>query len=325
MSDAQPASANRGVYVTLEELQAFRYKARGFSFLPRQPVHSIISGRHASRVRGRGLNFEELRNYMPGDDVRTIDWKVTARLRAPHVRVFTEERDRPAILIVDQRVSMFYGSQRAMKSVVAAEAAAIGAWRVTGVGDRVGAIVFGDEDFDEIRPHRSTRTVHRILSSVVARNNALHVTEGSATNPTMLNVVLDRVAQTAKHDHLVTILSDFDGADDRTTQIITKLSQHNDVLAVPITDPTSVHIPAVGRVVASDGDLQVELDFGSTATRKRLLDYSDKRLAKVLAWQSDLGFPVLPLTTAEETLSQIQRLLGQKRRTATSQTQRGGS
>ena len=83
-------------------------------------------------MRGRGLNFEEIRDYRPGDDVRSIDWKVTARLQKPHIRVFNEERDRQALLVVDQRLSMFFGSRRAMKSVAAAEAAAIGAWRVLG-------------------------------------------------------------------------------------------------------------------------------------------------------------------------------------------------
>ena len=83
-----------GVYVDLDELIALEHKARSVSFLPRQPVHSLLSGRYASRMRGRGLNFEEIRDYRPGDDVRTIDWKVTARLQKPHVRVFNEERDR---------------------------------------------------------------------------------------------------------------------------------------------------------------------------------------------------------------------------------------
>ena len=71
--------------------------AASVSFLPRQPVHSLLSGRFASRMRGRGLNFEEIRDYRPGDDVRSIDWKVTARLQQPHVRVFNEERDRQAL------------------------------------------------------------------------------------------------------------------------------------------------------------------------------------------------------------------------------------
>ncbi len=302
-----------GVYVTLADLIALQYRARGFSFLPRQPVHSIITGRHASRMRGRGLNFEEIRGYLPGDDVRTIDWKVTARFQAPHVRVFTEERDRPSIVVVDQRVSMFYGTKRALKSVAAAEAAAIGVWRVTGVGDRVGAVVFDDTGYDEIRPHRSTRNVHRILSAIVERNNALSAAHQAASKPAMLNEVLDVVAGKAKHDYLVTIISDFDGCDDTTTGIVTRISRHNDVLAVPVTDPTSTELPATSRVVASDGDLQVELDLKSKSVRESLAKFADARLASVMAWQTDLGIPVLPLTTAEEPLSQIQRLLGRGR------------
>ena len=90
------AGPDTGVYVTLEELIRIRYRARGLSFLPRQPVHSLLDGRHASRMRGRGFDFEEIREYQPGDDVRTIDWKVTARTGEAHVRVYTEERDRPS-------------------------------------------------------------------------------------------------------------------------------------------------------------------------------------------------------------------------------------
>src|SRR4051812_20138734 len=107
------------IAVTMEDLIGLRHRARGFSFLPRQPVHSLLAGRHASRLRGRGLDFEELRPYAQGDDTRTIDWNATARLREPFVRVHTEERDRPVILLVDQRLSMFFGSRRATKSVAA--------------------------------------------------------------------------------------------------------------------------------------------------------------------------------------------------------------
>ena len=144
-----------GVYVSLDDLLALEYHGRKVSFLPHQPVHSLLSGRFASRMRGRGLNFEEIRDYRPGDDVRSIDWKVTARLQKPHIRVFNEERDRQTLLVVDQRLSMFFGSRRSMKSVTAAEAAAIGAWRVLGAGDRVGAIVFDDRELTEFRPRRS--------------------------------------------------------------------------------------------------------------------------------------------------------------------------
>ena len=125
------------VYANLDDLIRIQFKARNFSFLPRQPVSSILSGRYASRLRGRGLNFEELRRYLPGDDIRTIDWKVTARTRTPHVRVFTEEKDRSVLLIVDQRINMFFGTRDKLKSVTAAELSALGAWRAIHVGDRV--------------------------------------------------------------------------------------------------------------------------------------------------------------------------------------------
>ena len=117
----------------------------------------MLSGLHASRRRGRGLNFEEMRDYLPGDDIRSIDWKATARTGAAHVRVFTEERDRPALLVVDQRMSMYFGSQHNMKSVTAAEAAAISAFRIFGAGDRVGGIVFDDERSMAVAPRRSRR------------------------------------------------------------------------------------------------------------------------------------------------------------------------
>jgi uncharacterized protein (DUF58 family) len=111
------------VYASLDALVRLQFEARGFSLLPRQPVHSLLSGRHASRLRGRGLIFEELRNYRPGDDIRSMDWRATARLRKPHVRVYSEERERPVLFVVDQRTNMFFGSARTTKATAAAELA----------------------------------------------------------------------------------------------------------------------------------------------------------------------------------------------------------
>src|SRR5262245_31944715 len=161
------------VYTTLEGLVRLRHQAAGFSFLPRQPVQSLLAGRHASKLRGRGLNFEEIRRYQPGDDIRQIDWKVTARTRKPHARVYTEERERPVILVVDQRLGMFFGSRRNFKSVTAAEAAALGAWRTIAVKDRVGSVVFNDAEIRSVRPQRTRSTVMRILQCILDMNHAL--------------------------------------------------------------------------------------------------------------------------------------------------------
>ena len=146
------------VHVTLQHLRNLEGSSRGLTFLPRSNAASALNGRHASRLRGRGLNFEEMRDYLPGDDIRSIDWKATARTGSPHVRVFTEERDRPALLVVDQRMCMFFGSELNMKSTTAAEAAAMAAFRILDAGDRLGGIVFDDNGQKELPPRRSART-----------------------------------------------------------------------------------------------------------------------------------------------------------------------
>jgi uncharacterized protein (DUF58 family) len=299
-----------GVYVDLEDLIALERGGRKVSFLPRQPVHSLLSGRFASRMRGRGLNFEEIRDYRSGDDVRSIDWKVTARLQKPHVRVFNEERDRQALLVVDQRLSMFFGSRLAMKSVTAAEAAAIGAWRILAVGDRVGAIVFNDSDLAEIRPRRSRATVLQILSTIVAQNQALGVGRGLATAPIMLNTALQRAQRLALHDAAVIIISDFDGADDETRKMVGAMTRHNNVVGLLVHDPLQSDLPASARMTVTDGELQIPLEVGRDSVRNSLSQMTQDRLKGVFAWTHEFGVPVLPLSAAQETAPQLRRLLG---------------
>jgi uncharacterized protein (DUF58 family) len=298
------------VYASLPGLLALRHKATGFSFLPRQPLHSLLSGRHAARVRGRGLNFEEIRAYHPGDDIRTIDWKVTARTRKPHTRVFTEERERPALLVVDQRIDMFFGSRVNMKSVTAAEAAALGAWRILGQGDRVGALVFNDTQIVEIRPHRSRTNVMRILETVVEMNRALRADQAAPPAPGMLNRVLEAVGRLAGHDYLIAVISDFEGADDHTRRLMLRLSQHNDLIGVVVHDPSATDLPATEDLVITDGELQVELALGTRKTRRKLAETVKGRIAEVLSWQQEIRVPMLPITTAAGVAEQIRHLLG---------------
>ena len=299
-----------GVYVGLDDLLALEYRGRKVSFLPHQPVRSLLSGRFASRMRGRGLNFEEIRDYRPGDDVRSIDWKVTARLQKPHIRVFNEERDRQTVLVVDQRLPMFFGSQRSMKSVTAAEAAAISAWRVLGAGDRIGAIVFDDHGMTEFRPRRSRSTVLQILSAIVASNCSLGVGRGLSASPSMLNKVLRQAQRRALHDAAVIVISDFDGADDDTRGMVEAMARHNDVVALLVHDPLQSELPASASMTVTDGELQIHLEVGRESVRKSIVEATQARLKGVFAWTQDLGVPVLPLSAAEDTARQLRRLLG---------------
>ncbi len=301
---------NDGAYVQLEELVRLQHKASGFSFLPKQPIHGVLSGRHASKLRGRGLNFEELRNYLPGDDTRNIDWKVTARTRTPYVRVYTEEKDRTVWLLIDQRVSMFFGSTKRMKSVVAAEVAAISAWRVLSVGDRVGALVFNDAGISVVPPHRSRERVMQILKQVVEKNQALSAAPGLKPDAGKLNEALKQVSLLARHDCLVCLITDGDGLNAETRRHITRLSEHNDVLTAFIYDPLEKELPAAGRLRFADGEGQLEADTSSKKLRTAFQNDFERRLEWMRSASRRFSIPLLPLHTSSPVSEQIRDVLG---------------
>ena len=298
-------------YVELDSLIALQFKAGGFTLRHNQPVHSLLFGRRASHVRGRGLDFEELRSYVSGDDVRSIDWRVTARTRKPFVRVYSEERDRPTMLVVDQRINMFFGSRVSMKSVIAAEIAALAAWRVFRQGDRIGAFIFNDETTEPVRMRRSRATVLRILDRIVYQNHLLRADTPSQPKPERLNEILASVARVCRHDALILIASDFDGADQTTRDLLLHMSRSNDVICCLTYDPLAVKLPPAEQLVVSNGELQVELQLGQEKIRKSIIEASDKRIRSILSWQHELGIPVLPISTAESVPSQVRHLLGQ--------------
>ena len=299
-----------GAYAELDSLIALQFKAGGFTLRHNQPVHSLLFGRRASHVRGRGLDFEELRSYVAGDDVRSIDWRVTARTQKPYVRVYSEERDRPTMLVVDQRINMFFGSRVSMKSVVAAEFAALAAWRVFHQGDRTGAFIFNDDATEEIRMRRSRATVLRILDRIAYQNHLLRADTPSQPKPERLNAVLASVARICRHDALILIASDFDGADQTTRDLLLHMSRSNDVICCLTYDPLAVKLPPAEQLIVSNGELQVELQLGQEKIRKSIIDASDKRIRSILSWQHELGIPVLPISTAEGVPQQVRHLLG---------------
>jgi uncharacterized protein (DUF58 family) len=312
-SSSRPSVQKSGAHVhpTLDDLVRLQFDARGFSLLPRQPVASLLSGRHASRLRGRGLMFEELRDYRPGDDIRSIDWRATARRGKPHVRVYNEERERPVLLVVDQRSTMFFGSARTTKATAAAELTALAAWRTLDVGDRVGAIIFDDEEIVQIKPHRSRGNVLRICDNLVRINKRLAEGRSSHCSAT-LNEALRRAVNVAKHDHLVVLVTDYDGDDDSTRRLATHLAAHNDVLAVLIYDPLGARLPVQGRMEATDGRQQIAVpESGSFADRfeaefRTRCDQIRSRLRAIRV-------PILPICTHDPVTQQVLSALGTRR------------
>lgn len=295
-------------YVSLDALMRLRGHARGFSLLPHQPPGGALAGRHFSRLRGRGLDFAELRHYQDGDDIRAMDWLATARTRSPHVRLYTEERDRVVLLVVDQRLTMFFGSQRATKSVVAAEIAALAAWRVARAGDRIAALVFDDGERALVRPARGPVTVQRVLSEIVRLNRRL-TAAGDAAAPGMLNRVLGEAARLATHDWLVVLISDAYGADAATASLVSTLGAHNDVIAVLVSDPLEARLPALGPVVVAEGAARLAVDTGSARLRQRhATDFASRR-DLIRSFGRHRSIPVLDISTDADVASQIRAAL----------------
>jgi uncharacterized protein (DUF58 family) len=297
------------IYTPLSHLRSLEPAARKLSFLPRQPARSVLSGKNASRLRGRGLSFEELRGYLPGDDIRTIDWKVTARTGSPHVRVYTEERDKPSYILVDQRMSMFVGSTLNMKSVTAAEAAAIAAMRILYQGDRVGGIIFDDNEVVEIPAKRSRRSLDRFLTALAEKNLALSADVRKVAQPLHLNRPLESLARIVTHNHLIIVFSDFDQVDERTEQLLRTISAHNDLLLCLVIDPFGQSLPENLSMTVSDGELQFRIDPEDKQAFAAIARSMQERIKEILDWQNTLDLTVLPLTSAEDTVSQIVRLM----------------
>jgi uncharacterized protein (DUF58 family) len=303
-------AAAKGVYVSATDLALLEGQARHLVFRPRHPARNLLAGRHTSRVRGRGLDFEELRQYQPGDDVRTIDWNVTARMPQAFVRVYTEEKDRPVTVVVDQRINMFFGTKAAMKSVTAAEAAALCAWRALTDGDRVAGVVFDDHEVFEHRLDRNRGALLRFLGRIASCNNALRADSPLEPNRAQLDVALERAARTTSHDHLVIVITDCDGRSPRTRDLVRRLAMRNDVVLFLVFDPLLVELPAPRDLVVSDGALQVEVPLGASRVRRSLAEFGDKRLKDILQWQREIGVTVAPLTTADDTATQLRHLIG---------------
>jgi uncharacterized protein (DUF58 family) len=302
-----PAS---GAVAQLDALVRQRGAARDIDFLPRQPHRSLLSGRRASKLRGRGMEFEELRAYVPGDDVRCMDWRATMRLGRPFVRSYREERDRPLMLVCDQRRGMFFGSCDKMKSVVAAELAALIAWCAIAHGDRVGALLFGEDQNRTFRPARSEAQVQRICEGLVQSTHALLTSERSAHD--VFAEALRACMRLCAHDALLVVISDFRSLSDEALALLRRLRAHNDLLLAWITDPLEKNLPARGFLPVTDGERRFTLPAAEPGFRQAFaaeFERERQRFDEFVRRSGGIGFE---LSSAEDPAQRLREVLGRR-------------
>lgn len=311
-NEEEPRKGPPEVYVNLRDLIGLQYEARGFSFLPKYAVQSVLSGKHRSKLRGRGLDFDEVRKYIPGDDIRNIDWKVTARVGKTHTKEFTEEKERPVFFIVDQSSSMFFGTKVYLKSVVAAQLAAVGCWRTLEVGDRVGGLVFNDNHIEYIKPRRDRKSVQQFLSLIAKKNQELQAIKKANAIKHSLNQGLRHSEEVITHDYLVVVISDLHSFNSESMKSIIRLRKRNDVIIAKVSDPGE-EILFKSDLVISDGEFQTRLGQSQKIRAGYAKDISTKNEDLFTGFKK-FGIPYFQVNTLESAAKQLRELLAGNRK-----------
>ena len=299
---------SRGAFITLEQLFDQRHVAKTLELDYQSRSRLGMSGSHISKHKGRGVDFEEFRAYQPGDDIRQIDWRVTARTGRPFTKVFREERERPVIIGCDQSHNMFFGSQVAFKSVVAAEAAAIICWTTVDNGDRVGGVVFSDSAQELIKPRRSKRSALRFLDILARYNQDLvqHHTEQMATGTNYLLQALEQMYRITRPGSNVYMISDFQTFDDRCRQYLHQLAIHNSVTCIFIYDALEENLPIPGVYSITDGHHRSTINTYKKSVRSLYHEQFNDRQAMLINEFNKMKVPLIPLRTDQVVLDQLE-------------------
>ncbi len=246
-------------------------------------IRARASGPFLSRLRGRGMEYDESRPYLPGDDIRQLDWRVTARTGKPHTKMFREERERPVLISVDYRRAMFFATRGVFKAVQAARAASLLAWHAQQNGDRVGALVFADQEHHELPPRRGRTATMQCLKLLVAQGALQRAASRAPAGPARpLADSLKRVARVAKHGTLVLMVSDFRGFDAEAEAALVQLGLHVDVGLIAIHDPLEASFPEFNESASiADGERSLRLAGIGRAQRDSYAAQFGARIAAV--------------------------------------------
>jgi len=300
------SKAFQGVRVRLRDLIQARHHIRAFGVHGKTRTHALLAGGERSPFKGRGIDFEESRRYQPGDDVRLMDWRVTARTNEPHLKVFREERERPVYMVVDDRHAMHFGTKVAFKSVVAAQAAALLGWASHARGDRVGAIVFGESDHVELRPKGGRMGILQLLNTLAHRPSNM-----ASNNPTpevaaaSFRLALNRILKAARPGSLIFLLSDFREWDEPARTAFLRLGTHHEVVAMFIYDQVEQTAPPPGSYPITDGQAHGLLKTHSSQVVQAYAQAFHARYEEVRRLCRSRGMGFVPLATHEDIPPQL--------------------
>ena len=294
-----------GVGVSAEQMIALRWQVRQFVLKSRRRASSAVSGAHASRFRGRGVDYLESRAYMPGDDIRNMDWRVTARTGKAHTKIYQEERERPIILLLDINPSMFFGTRTRLKSVAMAEIAAALAWATTMQGDRIGALAFWGDQHHEIRPAGGRRGVMRLIRAL---DQWCDPREHREQQQSGMVEALVRLRRVVKPGSSIIIVSDFYSYEPGCGRQLSRLAAHNDVLGVWLRDPVEMAPLPKSNYPISDGKSRGVLPLQTQRQRQHFSDYLAQRESDIHQLFQERALSLIDIDTSAELVGQLRKI-----------------
>jgi len=265
---SQTVEQATSLYSQLEALVAFRFHVKQKKLSQQNNLMATSGGNHHAQRKGRGMTFSEVRQYQPGDDIRHIDWRVTARTQKAHTKVFIEEHERPVILVTEQTPALFFGSQVRLKAVQALNLSAILAWTALHQNERVGGFSFNETHQAWVKPKRSQQTVLHTLQQTIQMQNQL--TRPGQSNPLTWQSHLKHLTQVVKPGSKLFLIGDLLQLTDQSMAYIRNLSRHNDVVAIHLFDPLEKQLPKLGWLSLTLGikaDKLLKLDSFRSETR----------------------------------------------------------
>jgi uncharacterized protein (DUF58 family) len=288
-------------------------KIRQIEIRTNRLVTESLAGQYHSVFKGQGMNFEEVREYQPGDEVRSIDWNVTARMNHPFIKKFVEERELTLMLTVDVSASGLFGSRDQSKRELAAEIASVLAFSAIRNNDKVGLILFSDEVEKFIPPRKGRRHVLRVIREVL-----FFEPKGRGTN---LNGALEFLLRVTPHKAIAVVISDFLGSPpakqpggktrahlmlleslaQASQPMLRHANRRHDVVAVQITDPYEMQLPALGRLVLEDAETGeiVEVNTGDARKRQAFAERQAKAQNDLLRLFRSAGIDAIQLRTGQ--------------------------
>ncbi len=281
----------------LDDLLELRHQAHTLGVAAHHLVNSTFTGLYASVFRGTGLDFDEVREYREGDDIRNMDWLVTARTNVPHLKVFREERQRNVILCVDTGPHMSFGTRGTFKSIQAARCAALIGWAASKQHDRVGGVLFGNPATG-LRYYRATpgrRGLWRLLRALT------EPIEQGDTDESQLMSALQHLDSGAATGSLIFVIAPLNQVTTGLERILGSLRQRHDVVLLPVDDPADHELPAMGPVIFSNaaGEL-LEVDTDNEAGRQAFRDDWEQRREELQQLAYRLGLGMIPVSTTDE-------------------------